>query len=398
MADKTYPTRNLAAYDAYLRWRAEQEKSGAIQVQEQARKYFLEAVALDPQFALAWAQLSLTCTRVIGGRADFSAENITQARAAATAAARFGSELPETLLATSRVKSLLDYDLEGAGRDLDRANQIRPNDARTTALRAILAFAQGDWDQTIALGKKAIELNPRDGDLLSVAGLRLYQHGSYAESRELIERIFAIYPDSPSNAYRHRGIIEWRATGNAEAALAQHERTPVGVRDSLFFRDPANLRLQKRDLRGAIADFAQARDLARKEAPSYISRLTLVQALLGLGETAGGLGDRAQAAAYMAEALPLADALTEDFPTSVAAVIALARIQAARDERAAALATCDRALALALRTRTTLDILFARETAVALWTALGRKDEAIAMLRTLHDSGFAYGYGLRDPQ
>ncbi|MSU66699.1 MAG: hypothetical protein EXS38_11485 [Opitutus sp.] len=100
--------------------------------------------------------------------------------------------------------------------------------------------------------------------------------------------------------------------------------------------------------------------------------------MLGLGETAGGLGDRAQAAAYFAEALPLAEPLTKDFTTSTDAVIALARIQAARDERAAALATCDRALALALRTRHPINIIFARENAVALWAALGKKDEAIA--------------------
>ncbi|MSU66698.1 MAG: hypothetical protein EXS38_11480 [Opitutus sp.] len=131
-----------------------------------------------------------------------------------------------------------------------------------------MAFTQGDWDHAIALGRKSIELNPRDGDGLSGTGLHLLFHGLYAESRELIERAIAIYPDSPSLAYRYRGIIEWRATGNAEAALAQRERTPVGLRDPRFFCDQAIFRFQKRDLRGASADFAVARDLARKEARS----------------------------------------------------------------------------------------------------------------------------------
>ena len=58
------PTENPAAYDAYLRGLAYAVKSAnTLDNLRGAQRHLSEAVRLDPQFALAWARLSLVRAR-----------------------------------------------------------------------------------------------------------------------------------------------------------------------------------------------------------------------------------------------------------------------------------------------------------------------------------------------
>src|SRR5262249_8115015 len=106
-------TANPAAYDAYLHARYFENQRNTESL-SRAIQFYQQAVALDPDYALAWAGLSFTyAASAINSDAD-PREVAPRARQAATNAVRADSELPEAQFAAGYVQWLLDWDWQAA--------------------------------------------------------------------------------------------------------------------------------------------------------------------------------------------------------------------------------------------------------------------------------------------
>ncbi len=191
------PTRNLAAYDAYLRGES-RWRSGGVDVptlQQVVPQYEL-AVALDPSFALAWAHLSWVRSNLYYNGAP-SQTLKESARSAAERALQLAPNLPDARLAMG------DYFL-GVERDtpraLDQCNQglaIDGNNADVLCGAAQAEISLGRWEQALVHLERARSVDPRSMRTSIQFASSLLWMRRYPQALEASDYTLALSPQNP---------------------------------------------------------------------------------------------------------------------------------------------------------------------------------------------------------
>jgi TolB-like protein/Tfp pilus assembly protein PilF len=119
-----------------------------------------QALAIDPNFALAWAGLSQIHFVQAGyGFAPIS-EGFERAREAAQNALRLAPDLAEGHIALGTVLEGNDWNFTAAEASFRRAVELAPGDANALRAAAQLARIQGRVDESLELLRKAVALDP----------------------------------------------------------------------------------------------------------------------------------------------------------------------------------------------------------------------------------------------
>lgn len=229
------PTSNLAAYDAYLKGVEEFSRGFTAPSMRGAQPHFERAVALDPNFALAWASLSLT--KGLLYNAAPKPELAEGARIAADRAMTLAPRLPKAYMARGFYERVMNKPADA----LDvfrRGLQIAPDDV--DLLRNV-AYAQEELGQldaaTVSL-QRAASLDPRSwANQLGLTQLFLFLRRP-REAREAADRGLAIMPN---------------LTLFADKALSYVEEGDVGGVQAMFATPPEGIAIQH-----ALADFSMS--------------------------------------------------------------------------------------------------------------------------------------------
>ena len=199
------PTQNLPAYDAFLKGE-EVSKSLAVEEPRALRKalvFYEQAVALDPGFAQAWAQVSRASSRLY----DLSTpipELAERARQAAERAAALAPARPEGHLALGNYQSFVLKDPAGAIDRYARGRRLSPGNADLLAATALAEEILGRWETSIQHFRQAERLDPRSVLTQSRLGEELLLLRRETEARQSIDRGLAL---APSHLY----LIELKA-------------------------------------------------------------------------------------------------------------------------------------------------------------------------------------------
>jgi serine/threonine-protein kinase len=145
-----------AAFEALLRGRFERQK-GSPSGHQSAIGYFTRATAADPNYGLAFAELSLSYSIGIGVPDPRAA--MVQAEAAAERALQIDDGLAEAHHALGNVK-LNHLDWVGAADQFIRAIELDPRLARAHAGYANVLSVLGRHEQAVAESQKARDLDP----------------------------------------------------------------------------------------------------------------------------------------------------------------------------------------------------------------------------------------------
>ena len=213
------PTRNLAAYDAYLRAVANLGNGflSSATAQRAAVAELERAVALDPTFVAAHARLATAYAWIHFVTGDSALR--AQARASAERAWTLDSTAVESRHV--RVAYLIWVgDLEGAHRAASALVATAPGLAASHDLLGSVEEARGDVDASIASYRRAATLDPRaPGPVERIASLhqRAYR---YAESIEYRERHLALAPEAISYWMYMMSHLSWRADTAAASRVA----------------------------------------------------------------------------------------------------------------------------------------------------------------------------------
>ncbi len=153
---------------------------------EQARRNLQAAVERDNKMALAWAWLSIAhWAGAVNGWTSIES-GIQAARTAAERALALDPELPEANMAVGLVYYGYEWDWTRAHAAFQRALQLAPGDASIISNLCRLAATRGELEESIRLGRRAVELDPLNTYAQYALAMALLQAGKYDEMAEFL--------------------------------------------------------------------------------------------------------------------------------------------------------------------------------------------------------------------
>ena len=233
-------TESAKAYDLYLRGIQYIEGTDDPKALGSAIQLFEEAIALDPQFAAAYARLSGVHSDMYWFFYDRSPERVTRAREAADRAMTLAPQLSEAHAAKGWYfyHCLLDY--RNALDEFDLALRYQPNNANVHYGIAAVKRRQGDMQGAAISFQKTVEQNPRSEPIIRQLGETLMLDRRYSEAEAAFNRSYLLDPsDLDQVMIRARNLILWKADiAGARAIVDEGWKQPTAFHreDLLLFR------------------------------------------------------------------------------------------------------------------------------------------------------------------
>jgi len=369
------PTQNVEAYGFYLRGTDLVRNSTEISDLHKSIEALEKAVGLDPEFAIAHAQLSIAHTELYWYQGDRSTERLRKAKAAADRALSLDPSLAAGHLALGvyHYHGQLDYDK--ALTELAIAERARPNDFETLFYKAAIQRRKGEWKESIANMQRAIELEPRIAVYIAdIAGTYLILR-DYSNAERLADRALIVSPGE-RDALELKGDIAIHRDGDLARAVRffrerfdAERRLEVGAGNALIAGWPGTI---DPVVKRAVTELKWSPEYGEKSS-FYVNKMMLYY----------GDKDMSRARAYADSAAVELEARLRANPREALHHAALARAHAIRGRRSEAVTAMERAIQLrplSIDAYTGPDLLQNR--AVTL-TMLGEHDRAVAQLEEL---------------
>ncbi|MBA3355917.1 MAG: winged helix-turn-helix domain-containing protein [Pyrinomonadaceae bacterium] len=202
-------TRNTEAYQLYLKGRFHWNKRTPHDLRR-AIEYFRQAIALDPNYALAFAGLA-DAYALLANAGTPPHEMRLRAREAALQALSLDDNLAEAHSALGQIVIYYDYDFAGAEREHRRAIELNPNYATAHQWYSELLTGCGRHEEALAEMRRALEIDPLSLIInrqygISLLFARQYDAGLTQLQKTLeLDANFALAHSSISLAYRLKG-------------------------------------------------------------------------------------------------------------------------------------------------------------------------------------------------
>jgi eukaryotic-like serine/threonine-protein kinase len=189
----TPPTRNLDAYNLYLKGRYHWAQRGL--GLEKALECFGQALLLDPNYAAAHAGLADSCLLLAEYGVVSPAAILPRARAAVERALELAPDLAEGHCASGELAFVLDWDWARGARDLHRAIELSPGYVTARYRLALyLCLVAGEFTEAIAQARRAVELDPLAPLPCMQLGVVLMGAGRYDEAIAAAQRAIELGP------------------------------------------------------------------------------------------------------------------------------------------------------------------------------------------------------------
>ena len=402
MAIQEQPTSDLVAYDLYVRAAPLIEESLYYGLSSETNLFkavelLNQATTRDPAFLLAYCQLARAQDGIYWTGLDHTPGRLQLAKAAINSASRLNPESGEVHLASALhfYYGYLDYDR--ARDELNIALRTMPNNARIFELNGYIDRRQGLWDDAEHKLERAMELDPRNDDILFGAGFTYLCSRDYKRAREISDRGLAL-PTKSNYARLAPAWIDFHERADCrpwhdvlEKILAEN---PASARDltrgrffvSLYERDPV---AAERALATLDYPVMNARGIGNvKFSPAYAH-----------GLVARMKGDAAGAYAAFSAALAQQEEVVRAAPDDASKLCFLGLINASVSRKEEALREGRRAIELLPAAKDALngtEVLYFYAV-ICAWTE--ERNEAIEQLETLAKlpAGISYGEIRLDP-
>jgi TolB-like protein/Flp pilus assembly protein TadD len=209
------PTSNLGAYEAYMRGRALQDAADAVTLLR-AVAFFEQAVSLDPSFARAWADLSVTRGLAYANGIPLP-QLIESSRAAAEKALELAPGRPEGRLAMAAFYRNVVRDPARAFEESQRGLVTEPNNPELLLGIASAEMSLGRWDDCLAHLDQAQSLDPRSSGIAMRRGWLLLYLRRYSQALAAYDQCLEFSPSV--RAVQEKGMV-FLAQGDLASAKA----------------------------------------------------------------------------------------------------------------------------------------------------------------------------------
>ncbi|MGE0639930.1 MAG: winged helix-turn-helix domain-containing protein [Thermoanaerobaculia bacterium] len=260
------PTGSFQAYQLYLQGRFSHSRYSEESLRR-ATDYFREAIAVDPDFALAYTGLARAYAEL--GNEGYPAEPpvvlFERAREAIATALEIDDGLGEAHGLSALLRFSCNFDWKGAEQEFERALELAPGSADIYDHYGWLCQFQGRWNDALRLLTRAREIDPlsHSTDLAAT----LLRAGRIQESYELSRSIVVF---DPTLVRGHSGL-GWALLllGRPEEGLRAIEKAVEISRGGTLFLGQLGLAYAKT---GRIPDARRVlRELLALRARRYVS-------------------------------------------------------------------------------------------------------------------------------
>src|SRR5437764_474319 len=183
-------TNNEEAYRHYLQGRYFLDRRDVANFRK-ASDSFEQAIKLDPNYALAYAELAWAHRSLSFKVFDTHGEETRKARDAVTKALALDDSLAEAYSSLGEIKDNYDWDFSAAEQAHKRALELNPNSPQVRAKYGIHLMNVGRLEEAMAEIKLAIELEPTSLFNNRLLGDALYWSRRYDEAIAQFKRVVA---------------------------------------------------------------------------------------------------------------------------------------------------------------------------------------------------------------
>src|SRR5438093_792872 len=241
LAMQERPTKDLVAYDLYVHAASLIDEARYAPEQERWKDYFQavellnQAIARDRAFLLAYCRLSEAHDELYFQRpiiqADHTPSPLELANAAINSAFRLKPDSGEAHLALARHLYHGYFDYDHARDELAIAVRTLPNNARIFEWSGYIDRRQNRWHDAVRNFERAIELDPRNVNILTSAAVTYDLMRDYGQARETSDRLITLEPNNI-----HAQVLRARIDFNERADT----RPLHAVMEKILRGDPAS--------------------------------------------------------------------------------------------------------------------------------------------------------------
>jgi len=285
-------TANPEAYQLYLKGRyfAGQFTQAGF---EKGVDYFRQAIALDPNYALAYDGLSYYW-ELVDDLSSAPSEAMPQAEEAARKAIEIDASLAPPHVELAFGYAIYDFDWAAAEREFRRAISLNANYAAAHEFFSWYLIAMERIEEGIREGRRAVELDPLSAEIHAVLGWDLYFARRYDQAAEELHKSLELDPSYPLGHYTLGQV--YAQLGRFDEAIAAHRKS-AEVFGSGSDSWPLTEIARDYALAGKLPEARHAvRDLLTQSKTSHVVPY-------GMATAYAALGDKDQAFNYLEQAL-----------------------------------------------------------------------------------------------
>jgi TolB-like protein/Flp pilus assembly protein TadD len=214
------PTANPEAYELYLKGRFFWNKRTGTDLRK-AIDYFNQAIAKDPNYALACVGLADSYLLLSSYAAVSPRESLPPARSALKKALELDDSLAEAH-ASFGLLATLELDLHGALEELKRAVDLKPNYATAHHWLALAHLTLAQFDSAISEAKRAIELDPLSLVINADTSWIYFSARRYDEAEAQVRKTLEIDPQFFLAHYYLGEVFQFK--GRLSEAIAEFQK------------------------------------------------------------------------------------------------------------------------------------------------------------------------------
>ncbi|MDX6303233.1 MAG: eukaryotic-like serine/threonine-protein kinase [Blastocatellia bacterium] len=267
---------NPQAFDLYLKGRALWVKGGDENTKK-AIEYYQQAIAVDPGYALVYAQMANSYSALITNDVLPQKEFGPKAEAAALKAVELDDNLAEAHLAVAGIQ-IDAWDWAAAEREIKRALELNPNLVAAHRLYSQYYANHRRLEESVAELERARDLDPLSMSASEARLISLAMYRQNAEALDLAKKILELNKSHPGS-YERVGTLSVRVGQYREAIAAYQEAIKLGKNNAgtQILLAAAYAHLGERD---------KARELIERyeSGKEYLSPVTLATVHVALGE------------------------------------------------------------------------------------------------------------------
>jgi TolB-like protein/class 3 adenylate cyclase/Tfp pilus assembly protein PilF len=374
------PTENSHAYDLYLQGRQYELKPDTfLQDYRTAEQLYVQAITLDPKFALAYVRLAETHARIFHFYEPIETWK-NKARSEAETALKLQPSLGEAHHALGLCYYWFDYDYDKALREFAIGRSLSPSDSTIPFHAAAIKKRQGHWSEAEADYRQVLLLDPQNANFLRDLLYLYCAMRKWPDAQSAADRLLAMTPDS-INAKAQIGFVEFWQKGTTSRLKSEMASIPAG-------QDPDGAVTSCRVDRALIdRDFAEAEKALRDSSLDTFSYFTGVDTPKSYfaGEIALLRGDMATARRELEKTRDLFDTALKQAPDAPERHAFLGYVCSLLGENERAIAEGKRAVELRPESQDALDGAIFNAVLAMIYARTGKTSEAVALLQHLLD-------------